>query len=157
MNKSEKTIRELLETAGISINGDRPWDIQVHDGRFYDRVLRDASLGLGEAYMDGWWDCQQLMLLLTGSCGQICVKKVEKNLRLAWHILQARLFNRQSLNRSPEVADRHYDLGNDLYKAMLDKRLNYTCAYWADASNLDDAQEAKLDLVCRKIGVHAKA
>ena len=49
---------------------------------------------------------------------------------------------------------KHYDLGNDLYQAMLDKRMVYTCGYWKNASNLDDAQEAKLDLVCRKIGAH---
>lgn len=154
MNKSEKLVHELLETAGIKVNGRHPWDIQVHDKRLYDRILRDSSLGLGEAYMEGWWDCAAIDALIDRVLRANLREKVEKNLRLAWHVLRAKLFNRQSLARSPEVAHRHYDIGNDLYRAMLDKRLNYTCAYWKDAVNLDDAQEAKLDLVCQKIGVH---
>ncbi len=154
MEKSKNIVRELLETADIAINGDRPWDIQVHDDRFYERILRDGSLGLGEAYMDGWWDCESIDAFIDRVLRANLREKVEKNLHLAWHTLRAKLFNRQSLARSPQVAHQHYDLGNDLYRAMLDKRLNYTCAYWKDADNLDDAQEAKLDLVCRKIGVH---
>jgi hypothetical protein len=50
------------------------------------------------------------------------------------------------------VGERHYDVGNDLYQAMLGQRMVYTCAYWRKADDLDAAQEAKLDLVCRKIG-----
>jgi cyclopropane-fatty-acyl-phospholipid synthase len=155
MNRSEKTIRKLLETAGITVNGEHPWDIQVHDERFYQRVLRDASLGLGEAYMDGWWDCEAIDAFINRVLRADLRKKVEKNLRLAWEVLRAKLFNRQSSARSTEVAKSHYNLGNDLFKAMLDKRLNYTCAYWDNANTLDEAQEAKLDLVCHKIGVHA--
>ena len=152
MSKSAQIVHELLETADIAINGDRPWDLQVHDDRLYDRVLRDGSLGLGEAYMDGWWDSESIDAFFDRVLRANLREKVEKNLRMAWYTLHAKLFNRQSLTRSPQVAHQHYDLGNDLYRAMLDKRLNYTCAYWKDADNLDDAQEAKLDLVCRKIG-----
>lgn len=154
MGKSEKILRELLGSADIQVGGNQPWDIQVHDNRFYDRVLRDASLGLGESYMDGWWDCESIDAFIDRVLRAKLRKKVENNLHLAWHALRAKLFNRQSLTRSREVAEKHYNLGNDLYRAMLDKRLNYTCAYWKDAENLDDAQEAKLDLVCRKIGAH---
>jgi len=152
MEKSEKILQELLETAEIQVNGHRPWDIQVHDKRFFDLVLQDGSLGLGEAYMDGWWDCDAIDAFIDRALRANLREKVEKNLRLAWHILKAKLFNRQSVDRSHHVAERHYDLGNDLYRAMLDKRLNYTCAYWQNTDNLDDAQEAKLELVCRKIG-----
>lgn len=154
MNKPEKIVRGLLETAGITVNGVNPWDIQVHNQLFYERVLRDASLGLGESYMDGWWDCESIDQMIDRVLRANLREQVEKNIRLAWHVLRANLFNRQSITRSPEVALRHYDLGNDLYQAMLDKRLNYTCAYWKDAKNLDEAQVAKLDLVCRKIGAH---
>src|SRR3546814_6718912 len=69
--------------------------------------------------------------------------------------LRARLFNLQAGRRSYEVGKRHYDLGNDLYRAMLGKRLVYSCGYWRQAENLDDAQEAKLDLICRKLGLRA--
>ena len=49
-----------LRPAGITINGPNPWDIQVHDPRLFWRVMRSGSLGLGEAYMDHWWDCEAL-------------------------------------------------------------------------------------------------
>ncbi|MBO7942481.1 class I SAM-dependent methyltransferase, partial [Streptomyces sp. S9] len=60
--------------------------------------------------------------------------------------------------RSFTVGERHYDLGNDLYRAMLGQRLVYSCGYWRDRNgaalrDLDAAQEAKLDLVCRKLGL----
>ena len=113
------------------MNGDQPWDIQVHDERFYDRVLRDASLGLGEAYMDGWWDFTAIDAFIDRVLRANLRHAVENTLRLTWQVLRARLFNRQSTARASEVAERHYTLGNDLYRAMLDKRLNYTCAYWA--------------------------
>jgi len=154
MSQSKTILSKLLATAGVEVNGSQPWDIQVKDVRFYDRVLRDASLGLGESYMDGWWACETVDGFIDRVLRANLREKVENNLRLAWHALRAKLFNRQSMAKSKEVAQQHYDLGNDLYRAMLDTRLNYTCAYWKDAENLDDAQKAKLDLVCRKIGAH---
>ncbi len=154
MPNSETVIRELLDLAGIKINGSQPWDIHVHDQRLYDRLLRDASLGLGESYMEGWWDCDSIDQLIQRVLSVHLDEKVINNRRLFFQVLRARLFNRQSSARAYEVGEKHYDLGNDLYTAMLDKRLNYTCAYWKDANNLDEAQEAKLELVCRKIGIH---
>jgi cyclopropane-fatty-acyl-phospholipid synthase len=154
MKKSEKLVRELLRKADIQVDGDRPWDIQVHDDRLYDRVLRDASLGLGESYVDGWWDSKAIDQFIDRVLRANLREEVENNMRLVFQALQAKLTNRQSKNRAYEVGEQHYDLGNDLYQAMLDKRLNYTCGYWRDADNLDDAQEAKLELVCRKIGIH---
>jgi cyclopropane-fatty-acyl-phospholipid synthase len=153
MQKSEKFIRELFESADVQVNGSRPWDIQIHDTRFYDRVLRDSSLGLGESYMDGWWDSEAIDEMINHVLLARLDEKVMNNTRMALEALQARLLNRQSSSRAYEVGKRHYDLGNDLYSAMLDKRLNYTCGYWKNAKNLDEAQEAKLDLVCQKIGV----
>jgi cyclopropane-fatty-acyl-phospholipid synthase len=151
--KSETVIRQLLESADVEVNGPNPWDIQVHDPRFYDRVLREVELGLGEAYMDGWWDCQAIDQFIDRVlCGRLD-KKIRGNWKILLHVLRSRLFNLQSPARAFEIGERHYDLGNDLYQAMLDKRLNYTCAYWNDASDLDQAQEHKLDLVCKKIGL----
>ncbi len=60
MNKSENIIRSLLESADIEVNGSDPWDIQVNDQRLYDRVLAHPALGMGEAYMDGWWDSESI-------------------------------------------------------------------------------------------------
>lgn len=151
--KSEQVVRELLELAGISVGGDKPYDIQVHDTRLYDRVLKDTALGLGEAYMEGWWDCRALDQFFDRIMRADLESKVEGNWRLKLRLLKTRFLNLQSGRRAYQVARQHYDLGNELYKAMLDKRMNYTCAYWKNAKNLDEAQEAKLELVCQKIGL----
>jgi cyclopropane-fatty-acyl-phospholipid synthase len=152
MATAEKTIHELFEYAGIQVNGSRPWDIQVHDGRFYERLLRDTTLGLGESYVEGWWDCESIDEFVNQALRAHLEEKVTGSLGMVWRVVRAKLFNRQSAGRAYQVGLRHYDLGNDLYRAMLDKRLNYTCGYWKEAANLDEAQEAKLELVCRKIG-----
>ena len=117
-----------------------------------ERVLAQGSIGLGEAYMDGEWDANQLdaffaRLLRAGIDREI------RPWRLLGHTLRARFMNLQTLGRAGEVGEVHYDLGNDFYQAMLDARMTYTCGYWRQAEDLDAAQEAKLDLVCRKLGL----
>jgi len=151
--KADKIITELFATAGISINGKKPWDIQVHDNRFYQRVLSDAELGLGESYMDGWWDCENLDEFITKICKANLNKKISGNWKTLLYVLNTKLFNRQVKSRASQVGEQHYDLGNDLYRAMLDTRLNYTCGYWKNVQNLEEAQEAKLDLICKKINL----
>lgn len=69
----------------------------------------------------------------------------------ARHMLAASLTNRQSIGRAKKNAEHHYDIGNDLYELMLDKRMIYSCGYWKDARTLNQAQENKLDLICRKL------
>lgn len=155
IQKSETIVRELLNLAGIQVNGKNPWDIQVHDQRLYDRVLQEVHLGLGEAYMDGWWDCEALDEFVTRALKADLDVKVKGNLKILFHVVRSRLLNMQAPSRAFEIGERHYDLGNDLYRAMLDKRLNYTCGYWKNATTLDEAQEAKLELVCKKIGLKA--
>jgi cyclopropane-fatty-acyl-phospholipid synthase len=152
MNRSEATVRSLFELADIEINGSQSGDIQINDKRFYPRVLSDAILGFGESYMDGWWDCDQLHVLVQKLVRGGIEQKI-KPIKLLLPVLAAKLFNRQSRARAYEVAEHHYDLGNDMFQLMLDKRMVYTCAYWKDAKDLATAQEAKLDLVCKKIGL----
>ena len=154
VKNSEAVIRNLLQSAEIQINGSRPWDMQVHNQALYDRILRDTSLGLGEAYMDGWWDCEAIDGFIQRVLSAKLDEKVKGSLKILLLALRARLLNLQSPSRAFQVGEQHYDLGNDLYRAMLDKRLNYTCAYWKNAKTLDEAQEAKLDLVCKKINVY---
>jgi len=149
--KAKEIVQGLLSEAGIEVNGKNPWDIQVHDDRLYQRVLNESALGLGESYMDGWWDCAALDEFISRILKAQLDKQVKGNWKIMLYILKTRLFNRQKKSRAKIVGEQHYDLGNDLYQAMLDKRLNYTSAYWKNATNLDEAQEAKLDLVCRKI------
>ncbi len=144
--KSEGIIRDLLAEADVEVNGTHPWDIQVHNPNFYDRVLRQTTLGLGESYMDGWWDCEAIDVMITKLLKADVRSKVEGDWKFLFFALKALLFNRQSSTRAYQVGEQHYDLGNDLYEAMLDKRMNYTCAYWRNAQTLDEAQEAKLEL-----------
>lgn len=140
----------LLAQAGIQINGERPCDLRVHDERLYARVFSRGSLGLGEAYMDGWWDAEDLSGMFT----RILSSHLDQDLRtldtLLAH-LKARFLNLQRGEHAFEVATTHYNLGNDLFRAMLGKRLVYSCGYWRQADHLDDAQAAKLDLICRKL------
>jgi cyclopropane-fatty-acyl-phospholipid synthase len=145
-------MREILSSAGITVGGDAPWDIQVHDQRVYARVLRDGTLGVGESFVDGWWDCASLDQMIARLIRARASLVVGESWVLLAHAVKARIFNLQ-VARAFEVGERHYDVGNDLYQAMLGRRMAYTCAYWKDADTLDAAQEAKLDLVCRKIGL----
>lgn len=146
-------IKDILALADIRLNGKRPWDIQVHDDQFYRRVLAQGSLGLGEAYMDGWWDADDLEKFFYHIHSARLAEKVKNKTALAKNDVVAKLLNNQSIGRSYRHISRHYDIGHDLYEAMLDKRLAYSCGYWKNAKTLDQAQEAKLDLICRKIGL----
>ncbi|PUE62610.1 cyclopropane-fatty-acyl-phospholipid synthase [Limnohabitans sp. 2KL-17] len=141
---------ELLATAGIQVGGGRPWDIRVHHPATFDRILTRGSLGLGESYMDGWWDCDQLDEFIT----RILRARLDDQVGRAgwlWASLKARLTNLQSLHRAWQVGEVHYDLGNDLYEAMLDPSMAYSCGYWPAAQTLAQAQEAKLELICQKL------
>ncbi len=150
---SEQILGELLALAGVTVGGDAPHDITVHDERFFKRVVRDGSLGFGESYMLGWWDSPAIDELTRRLLLANLAHAIRHSPRLLAHSLKARVLNLQSRDRAFEVAERHYDLGNDLFEAMLDRRMIYSCAYWKDAGDLDAAQTAKLDLVCRKIGL----
>ena len=146
-----QTVEELLKPAGIRVQGDRPWDIQVHDDRFYKRVLSEGSLGAGETYMDGWWDCEALDEFFFRLLRTDMEADFKWSWRHVWNVARAKVLNLQSLSRSREVGEVHYDRGNDLFIRMLDDRMIYSCGYWRNAETLEEAQEAKLDLICRKL------
>lgn len=133
------------------MNGKAP-DLVVHNEQFYPRVLSKGSLGLGESFMDGWWDSLHLDTFITKLFNAGLEKKI-KTFHGAMEFTKALVFNRQTQKRSYKVGEVHYDAGNDLYQHMLDSRMVYTCGYWKDAHSLDEAQTAKLDLVCKKIGL----
>ncbi|WP_422841686.1 cyclopropane fatty acyl phospholipid synthase [Achromobacter xylosoxidans] len=143
-------LSSLLEEAGISVNGPEPWDIHIHDESVFDRVLAEGNLGLGEAYVDGLWDASRLDMFFH----RVLRARLDQKVRptsLLLHSLAARFFNLQNMKRSWEVGKVHYDLGNDFYHCMLDRRMTYTCGFWQDAESLEQAQEAKLDMICRKL------
>ncbi|GAB4337189.1 MAG: cyclopropane fatty acyl phospholipid synthase [Desulfobulbaceae bacterium] len=148
---AEHAITELLSRADIKVNGNRPWDITVHNRDFFDRVMACGSLALGESYMDGWWDCEALDHFFFKLLREKITSREKINPPLILNHLKARLLNCQSRRRAYEVGEKHYDIGNDLFELMLDDHMAYSCGYWKDADNLDAAQEAKLDLICRKL------
>ena len=153
-SRVKKILCKMLGPSGVQVDGSRPWDIRVHNPDFYERVLSGGSLALGESYMDGWWDCEALDQFFE----KIMENRLDKQSRtnaiaLLWVVLKAKVLNAQKRSRAYIIGERHYDIGNDLFSMMLDKDLNYSCAYWKNAETLDAAQEAKLDLICRKIGL----
>ena len=150
VERFRQTVEKLLAEADIRINGSRPWDIHVYNNDFFPRVLAEGSLGLGESYMDGWWDSEQLDEFFCRILRAGLDQKV-KPLKMIFSSLVARIYNFQTPSRSFRVGEVHYDIGNDLYSRMLDKLMIYSCAYWKDAATLDEAQEAKLDLIARKL------
>lgn len=123
----------------------------MHDDRLWDRAVAEQQLGLGEAFMDGWWDCERVDVLLTKVLDYDIQKQLRLGPKIAATAAKSWLLNRQTKARASNNARHHYDIGNDLYQRMLDKRMVYSCGYWDSAQNLDDAQEAKLDLICRKL------
>ena len=94
--RAAETMRELLQRAGITIGGDAPWDIQVHDERVYLRALRDGTLGAGESYVEGWWDCPAIDQMFE----RITRANLELVLRESWILLanavKARIVNLQA-------------------------------------------------------------
>jgi cyclopropane-fatty-acyl-phospholipid synthase len=155
-SSARDTCVRLLESAGIAENGPDPWSIRVHDERLWERLLADRELALGETYMDGWWDADAPDELITRVLTADLREAIRPSPKLLAAIARAKLQNRQTVGRARRNAQHHYDIGNDLYQRMLDERMVYSCAYWADqpdaaSTDLAAAQVAKLDLICRKL------
>jgi len=155
--RTKLALARLTQLAGITINGGKPWDIQVRDERFYDAVLGKWSLGLGEAYMDGYWECEQLDACIARLLRCDIDRRVFgwARLPLLFGVLRAKLRNLQAKKRAFQVGEEHYDIGNDIFENMLDSSLTYSCAYWENADNLERAQENKLEMICRKLRLQA--
>ena len=149
----KKIVRKLFHEAGIVLNGQNPWDIKIKDERFYGRLLQDKNLALGEAYVNGWWDCQQV----DEAIHRILKRNLEGNLKGGWRPrldrLAGHLFNLQSRSRAGIIASRHYDIGNDLFMSFLDPYNQYSCAYFNGTDDLAQAQIKKLDLICKKLNI----
>jgi cyclopropane-fatty-acyl-phospholipid synthase len=152
MRLAEQAIVVPFERADVRINGDRSFDIKVNDKKFLNRLMRRGTLGFGESYMDRQWESDDLAELVS----RLLLAEADEarpGFALRFLALSQKLLNMQSVSRASKNVERHYDLGNDLYRAMLDPLLVYTCGYWRTATNLAEAQEDKLDLVCRKLGL----
>ena len=154
MQRAKALISGILELADVEFGGSRPWDIKIHDQQLYKRLLSDGVLGLGESYMDGWWDCEDLDELIFRVINADLEHKVSP-LKFLLPVVISKVFNTQYKAKAAKDVSSHYNKGNILFQNMLDKRLTYSCGYWKEAGDLDEAQEAKLDLVCRKIGLRS--
>jgi len=154
-------IQNLLAPADIHLNGNRPWDIKINNERVFLRVLRGGILALGESYMDGDWDCERIDQLvervLRGDFHnqfKLNPSALQKTIRRLARLKYNR--NQQSTEvdeRDRQLAETHYDLGNDLFEGMLGQLMLYTCAYFKDTDDLDEAQETKCRLICEKLGL----
>lgn len=148
---NKTNIKKLLASADITVNGKRPWDIQVNNDNFYSQIIHNGTLGAGESYMAEDWECKRIDMLVDKLRKSQLTEKIKKNKTFLFQLVLEKLINRQRQSKAFEVGQKHYDLGNDLFKIMLGRTMAYTCAYWKTAQNLDEAQEAKLDLVCKKL------
>jgi len=153
LSNAPEWLNSLLGKADIEINGRRPWDMQVNDPRAIDMLTTRGSLGIGEAYMEGYWDSPALDQFFARVIRHSLDVKIVRYLRFRYLLHQARhiLFNLQSPERAFEVGEQHYDIGNDIFEIMLDPTMSYSCGYWEHAKNLEEAQYNKLDMICRKL------
>ncbi len=147
----QEILQEYFDPSDVRLNGEREWDIQVNNDDFYSRILAGGSLAFGESYMDGWWDCEAIDELFDRLQHQMVVGKIKRPSKTVRAVLRAKLSNLQSRSKVVKVGGRHYNRTSELYEKMLDKRMVYSGAYWKSATNLEEAQEAKLDLICKKI------
>ncbi len=150
-NKYKVTLQHLIDRSDVRLNGSRPWDIQIHDNEACKRIISQGSLGLGETYMEGLWDCEAVDEFMF----RILRSGVRENFQFNWvtlkTYLQAKFFNLQNLKHARKVVERHYDLGNELYMSFLDPYNQYTCGYFKNTEDLNTAQVKKLELICAKL------
>lgn len=153
MSSERHIIQELLSSAGITINGSNPWDIKIKDERVFSCALRNKNLGLGEAYMQGWWECERLDEFFYRILKARLDEKTRIGYKTVLQALFAMLFNMQSKNRSGIIAERHYNIGNDLFLSFLDPNNQYSCAYFDGTEDLAGAQIKKMELISRKLSL----
>nr|WP_237753914.1 hypothetical protein [Parachlamydia acanthamoebae] len=96
----KQIIQDIAAQADIQINGTRPWDIRVHNEEFYTRVLRDGSLGFGEAYQEKMWDCDALDVCFTKLIRANLDQHVANSWTMVWAAAKAKLFNLQTKKKA---------------------------------------------------------
>jgi cyclopropane-fatty-acyl-phospholipid synthase len=151
MAAARQAVEDLLRPADVEVDGPRAWDVQVHDERFFPRVLADGTLGFGESYMDGWWDCEALDEMCCRAIRARLEEHFTYSLRNLFALATSLVINRQTRRRSRRVGETHYDLGNDFFQAMLDPWMQYSCAFFGEGDDLAAAQHRKLELICQRL------
>ena len=147
----EHKYQNFLSSIDIEINGDRPWDLQIHNPELFRSVLFKGSIGFGEGYMRGWFDCERLDIFFEKIFSNDLYNQIGGIPKLIGSI-RSKITNLQSVDRAFQIGQHHYDIGNDLFSVMLDKTMMYTCGYWTKGvTNLEESQIAKLNLVAKKL------
>ncbi|MFO6296648.1 cyclopropane fatty acyl phospholipid synthase [Rahnella selenatireducens] len=143
--------KNLLHKADIQIEGTRPWDIRIRHPGFFKRIMLQGLLGLGESYMDGWWECDRLDIFIYKFLAHKLDEAVPGNFRDILLVLSENIFNRKSDDCHGSVFVNEYDIGYDVFTHMLDPYMQYSCGYWRKGATLAEAQEAKLKMICEKL------
>lgn len=117
----------------------------------WNRFLKEGLFGLGEEYIKGNWQVERLDELIVHLIENYAHTQSKWNIRILAYLAHSVLFNPQSGRGAFVVGERHYDLGNDLYRAMLDSSMSYTCGVWRGGQSLEDAQRMKLRTICEKL------
>jgi cyclopropane-fatty-acyl-phospholipid synthase len=146
----------LRDERGTHRFGDGPTvNVVVNAPRFYRRVALGGGLGAAEAYLDGYWDADDLTALLRIFARNIdAAHGMERGLaRLLSPVRRlAHALRRNTRRGSRRNIEEHYDLGNDFFELFLDETLTYSCGIFEGPdATMADASRAKLDRICRKL------
>jgi cyclopropane-fatty-acyl-phospholipid synthase len=130
--------------ATVTINDPAAWRDPLH-----------GSVGLGEGYVDGRWETDNLVALIQIAArelrGMDGIRGAVARPRAVWHRLR-HLVPENTRPGARRNISAHYDLGNDLFASFLDERMMYSCAYFPDdTTSLEQAQLAKLDRICDRL------
>jgi cyclopropane-fatty-acyl-phospholipid synthase len=150
----EGSIRKLFGEKGKSVV-----NIEVLNPVFYQNVLKNGSIGAAESFIQGHWKTDNLTLLLRLLIrNNTIAQKFEGGFAFVTGMFRwcTHQLNRNSFNGSKKNIQRHYDLSNEFFALFLDKNMMYSSAIFPENSNnLDEASEYKLDVICKKLGLHS--
>jgi cyclopropane-fatty-acyl-phospholipid synthase len=132
--------------------------ITVRDPEFFSMAAYGGAVGAGESYIQGHWRCDDLTALVRIMVlNRDVLEGLETSIAARGSALLRRLLhwaNRNSKHGSARNIAAHYDLGNELYKLMLDETMAYSCGIFLhEDATLHEASIAKFDAVCRKLAL----
>lgn len=146
--KLEYAFNKLAERYGVTVNGSEPWDPQVKDKSGYLDVALKGNLGLGEAYMDGKFEVEDLGAMLYKLQAKVPIYKDPLTLYKKY---QGKFFNQQTVRKAKRIRDLHYNGDEKIIRKFLGDVPFYTCGFWENAKTLEEAQIAKAEDVCQKL------
>jgi len=147
---AKRIITDLFSQAGVTLDGSNPWDIQLHDDRFYRSAMR-GSLGFGESYMEGIWDVDSIDALFRRIIRMNITRSSLVSINRLYLNIKSRLTNLQTRLGSLAIAETHYDLDHRLYELFLGPYNQYTCCFFNKAQTLPEAEIEKLEMICDKL------